>query len=149
MAFPAAVSKSELLCKKPLGYAVELVKAAKAEMTEEYIRSVADLMVTRGRPMYKTAANFVVSDTRLAGLEKVDIGWGLPAYAGPAATLPGMILYAKYKNGKGQEGIVAPVWLPRLAMERFELELKKMILLEPYYSIKFNTKAVNQIVSML
>ncbi|KAM1145388.1 hypothetical protein ACFX19_038043 [Malus domestica] len=43
-AFPAAVSKAEPLCKNPLGYALELVKKAKATMNEEYLRSVADLL---------------------------------------------------------------------------------------------------------
>ncbi|KAM1127395.1 hypothetical protein ACFX2B_036953 [Malus domestica] len=43
-AFPAAVSKAEPLCKNPMGYALELVKKAKATMNEEYLRSVADLL---------------------------------------------------------------------------------------------------------
>ena len=51
-AFPTVLSKAELLCKNPLGYALELVKKTKAEMSEEYIRSVADLMVIKGRPPY-------------------------------------------------------------------------------------------------
>ena len=98
--------------------------------------------------MYKTKGNFVVSDTRLVGLENVDFGWGLPAYAGPAMAFSGIIIYAKYKNGRGQEGIVVPICLPRLAMQRFESELKKMTRLEPY-STKFDTKGVYKIMSML
>lgn len=43
--FPAVCSRVDALCESPLGYAVELVKEAKAEVNEEYIRSVADLMV--------------------------------------------------------------------------------------------------------
>ncbi|XP_070679476.1 alcohol acyl transferase 1 allele GSa-like [Malus domestica] len=53
-AFPAAVSKAEPLCKNPLGYALELVRKAKATMNEEYLRSVADLLVLRGRPQYSS-----------------------------------------------------------------------------------------------
>ncbi|KAJ4719205.1 Benzyl alcohol O-benzoyltransferase [Melia azedarach] len=49
LAFPAVCSKAEVLCRSPLEYAVELVKKAKADMNEEYIRSVADLMVIKGR----------------------------------------------------------------------------------------------------
>ncbi|TQD98870.1 hypothetical protein C1H46_015513 [Malus baccata] len=41
-AFPAAVSKAELLCKNPRRYALELVKKAKATMNDEYLRSVAN-----------------------------------------------------------------------------------------------------------
>ncbi|KAL5766339.1 hypothetical protein ACOSP7_016956 [Xanthoceras sorbifolium] len=48
-AFLAACSKAGLLTKNPLGYAVELVKQANAQMSEEYIRSVADLMVITGQ----------------------------------------------------------------------------------------------------
>ena len=53
-AFPAAISEAGLLCRNPLGYALELIREAKARMNEEYIRSVVDLMVLKGRPMYRT-----------------------------------------------------------------------------------------------
>ncbi|KAK9270638.1 hypothetical protein L1049_026220 [Liquidambar formosana] len=37
--FPAVLSKAEMLCKNPLGYAGELVREAKAQMSEEYTGS--------------------------------------------------------------------------------------------------------------
>ena len=124
-AFPAAVSKAGDLCKNPLGYAVELVKKAKAEMNQEYIRSVADLMAIRGRPPYTVIENFLVSDTTSAGLEDVNFGWGCPEYAGPAMAFPRISYYVKNKN-KGEDGILVPMCLPFLAMERFQQELMIM-----------------------
>ncbi|KAH9741650.1 Hydroxycinnamoyltransferase13 [Citrus sinensis] len=63
--FSAVCSKAEQLCKNPIGYAVELVKKAKAQMNEEYIRSAGDLMVIKGRRIkFSTRGNFIVSDLR-------------------------------------------------------------------------------------
>ncbi|KAI7729765.1 hypothetical protein M8C21_003071 [Ambrosia artemisiifolia] len=42
--YPAAISKARDICNKPLGHALELVMKAKSEVTEEYMRSIADLM---------------------------------------------------------------------------------------------------------
>ncbi|KAL5538959.1 hypothetical protein UlMin_042998 [Ulmus minor] len=120
-AYPAAVTKAELLCKNPLGYAVELVHKAKAEMmnNEDYIRSVADLMVIKGRPLYVVNWHFI----RL-------MGWGSPVFAEPAKAFPLLSFYIKFKN-KGNNQIVVPICLPVLAMERFERELNKLIEKEP------------------
>ncbi|KAL6180908.1 hypothetical protein ACLB2K_047566 [Fragaria x ananassa] len=73
-AYPAAVSEVKQLCESPLGYAVELVMKAKAEVNEEYMRSVADLMVLRGRPPYTSMGNFLVSDNRHTGFGEVNLG---------------------------------------------------------------------------
>ncbi|GAY69424.1 hypothetical protein CUMW_271860 [Citrus unshiu] len=76
--FPAVCSRVDALCGSPLGYAVELVKEGKAKVSEEYIRSVADLMVTRGRPVPTTMGDlyFIVSDTTRTGFEEIDFGFG-------------------------------------------------------------------------
>ncbi|KAJ0084057.1 hypothetical protein Patl1_29412 [Pistacia atlantica] len=75
--YPALCSKADDLCRKPLEYAVELVKKAKAEINEEYVRSVADLMVIRGRPKYTSEGYFIVSLIILGlGLMRIDLGWG-------------------------------------------------------------------------
>ncbi|KAF3431809.1 hypothetical protein FNV43_RR26545 [Rhamnella rubrinervis] len=124
-AFPAAVSKAGDLCKYPLGYALELVKEAKAKMNnEEYIQSLADLTVIRGRPDH--TGNFLVADTSRIPLGELNFGWGVPVYGGPAEAFPRISLHAKYKNN-GEDGILALICLPFLAVERFEQELKKMI----------------------
>ncbi|XP_048320057.1 alcohol acyl transferase 1 allele GSd-like [Ziziphus jujuba] len=130
-AYPSAVSKAGILCRNPLGYAVELVKKAKSEMDEEYIRSVADLMVIRGRPPFKiTKRHLVVSDLTRSGLDKIDFGWGLPRHAGVAMGFPPISFFMNYKVG-GEDGVVMPIWLPLFSVERFRQEVKKMTIEDP------------------
>ncbi|KAK0605559.1 hypothetical protein LWI29_037286 [Acer saccharum] len=127
-AFPAACSKAEILCRNPLGYSVELVKQAKAQMNEEYIRSVADLMeITGRRTKYVTRGNFIVSDTTRSGMAELDLGWGNPLYGGPAGGISLISFYMKYRKSEGENGIVVPICLPLSAMDRFQGEIKKMI----------------------
>ncbi|KAM1061516.1 hypothetical protein ACFX2A_026537 [Malus domestica] len=126
-AFPTAVSKAEPLCKNPLGYALELVKKAKATMNEEYLRSVADLLVLRGRPQYSsTGSYFLVSDNTRAGFGDVNFGWGQPVFAGPAKALDLISFYVQHKNNT-EDGILVPLCLPSsAAMERFQQELERI-----------------------
>ncbi|KAF3447687.1 hypothetical protein FNV43_RR08390 [Rhamnella rubrinervis] len=124
-AFPAAVSEAGVLRKKSLGYAVELVKKAKAEMNEEYIRSVADLMVIRGRPPFIVRGNLIITDVASSKSADVDFGWGCPEYAGTAMAFPQISFQVKSRN-KEEDGIFVPICLPILAMIRFEQELKEM-----------------------
>ncbi|KAG5524580.1 hypothetical protein RHGRI_031298 [Rhododendron griersonianum] len=118
---PAVVSKAGKVCSFSLEYTVELVKMAKPQMTAEYIKSVADLMMIKGRPLYTMAGNFIVSDVRRLGVDTVDFGWGKPVYGGSAGAFPVSSFYMNFKDG-----IVVPICLPELVMERFEEELKKM-----------------------
>ncbi|KAF3449615.1 hypothetical protein FNV43_RR10346 [Rhamnella rubrinervis] len=124
--FPAAVSKAGDLFKKPLEYAVELVKNLKSEMNAEYIKSVADLTVIRGRPTFKIRGNFFVSDITKVGLGEVNFGWGYPEYAGTPLSYPRNCHYINHRNKSG-DGILVPLCLPSLAMVRFQQELKKII----------------------
>ncbi|KAG5524593.1 hypothetical protein RHGRI_031311 [Rhododendron griersonianum] len=113
IAYPAAVSKAGKVCSFPLEYAVELVKTAKPQMTAEYFRSVADLMVIKGRPLYTVAGNFIVVDVWRLGFETMDFGWGKPVYGGIAGAFPVISFYMNFKDG-----IVVPICLPEPVMER-------------------------------
>ncbi|KAJ6853227.1 putative benzyl alcohol O-benzoyltransferase [Iris pallida] len=130
-AFPVAVSRAGRLCGNPLGYAVELVRQAKSSVTEEYMRSVADLMVARGRPHFAVVRSYLVSDVTRAGFGDVDFGWGKAVYGGPAmggvGAIPGVAsFYIPFRDG-----IVVPVCLPGPAMKRFEEDIERLIKEEP------------------
>ena len=116
------------LSKTSIGYALDLVRKAKASMTEEYVQSTASLMVTRGRPLFTLPGTYIVSDLRRAGLEKVDFGWGDAIYGGVAKAVPEFAsFYIPLTNKKGEDGIVVPFCLPAPAMERFFKELEVML----------------------
>ncbi|KAI3828865.1 hypothetical protein L1987_02975 [Smallanthus sonchifolius] len=128
---PCVISKAKDLCNKPLDHALELVMKTKSSVTEEYVRSTADLMVVKGRPYFTTASTFIVSNLTRVGLNKVKFGWGEPLYAGlpnENPDLPGV--YSEYMpstNEIGESGIVVKIGLPIPAMEKFVKELNIML----------------------
>ncbi|KAL7000254.1 Benzyl alcohol O-benzoyltransferase [Sarracenia purpurea var. burkii] len=131
-AIPVAISTAGKLCQNPLGYALELVMKAKADVTEEYMRSLADLMVIKGRPHFAGVRTYLVSDVTRAGFEEVDFGWGKAVYGGPAkggvGVIPGVIsFYIPFTNKKGERGIIVPFCLPAPVMERFMTQLHSML----------------------
>ncbi|GFZ08600.1 hypothetical protein Acr_20g0004080 [Actinidia rufa] len=105
-AFLATVLRARMISTSPLEYVMEGVKKAKAIMTEEYLRSVADLMVTKGRPLYTVAGNYIVSDMTRVGLDTIDFGWGKLVYGGPAKAFPLISFYGGFKDNKGEDGTV-------------------------------------------
>ncbi|KAK9144088.1 hypothetical protein Sjap_003991 [Stephania japonica] len=138
--FPVAVGAAGEVRERGLEYAAERVRRAKGEVTEEYVRSVADLMVERGRPHFAVARTFLVSDVTRAGFGELDFGWGPAVYGGPAkggvGAIPGVAsFYIPFKkqggdhgdHGDQEEGIVVPMCLPGPAMDRFVVELEAII----------------------
>ncbi|KAL1300640.1 hypothetical protein HN51_045295 [Arachis hypogaea] len=131
-AFPVAVTSAGKLRENPLGYAVDLVRKAKADVTEEYMHSIADLMVLKGRPHFTVVRSYLVSDVTRAGFGEVDFGWGRAAYGGPAkggvGAIPGVAsFYIPFTNAKGEHGLVIPICLPSEAMDRFVQELETIL----------------------
>ncbi|XP_020236699.2 benzyl alcohol O-benzoyltransferase [Cajanus cajan] len=131
-AYPAAVTTARKLCENPFGHAVEMIKRVKKEVTEEYMHSVADLMVLKGRRMFtRTMRSCIVSDLTSIGLRDVDFGWGKAVSSGMAkggtGDFPGTTPFYAHKNAKGEEGVVVPLWLPAEAMSRFVKELDDMV----------------------
>nr|GFA20502.1 benzyl alcohol O-benzoyltransferase [Tanacetum cinerariifolium] len=128
--YPAAISTARDLVKKPLGYTLELVIKVKSYVTEEYMRSVADLMVTKGRPLFTIVQSYIVSDVTHAGFDNVDFGWGKATFAGPSragvGAFPSASFYTPFTNYKGESGIVVPICLSNVAMNKFEQELNNM-----------------------
>ncbi|EYU41386.1 hypothetical protein ABFS82_11G104900 [Erythranthe guttata] len=131
-AFPVAVAAAGELSTNPFEYALELIRKTKSDVTEEYMRSLADMMVIRGRPHFTVVRSYLVSDVTHAGFGDVDFGWGKAAYGGPAkggvGAIPGVAsFYIPFKNKNGENGIVVPVCLPADAMEVFVKELEMMV----------------------
>ncbi|KAM4075867.1 hypothetical protein ACJW30_12G021500 [Castanea mollissima] len=127
-AFSVALTTAGKLCENPLGYAVELVKKAKDNVTEEYMRSVSDLMVIKGRPHFYGVGSYVVSNVTRARFGEVDYGWGKSVYGGPVkgevGAIPGVSCFQiPGKNSKGENGIMVPISMPVQAMERFLKQL--------------------------
>ncbi|XP_071721318.1 benzyl alcohol O-benzoyltransferase-like [Rutidosis leptorrhynchoides] len=127
-AFPVAISTAKDICNKTLGFSLELIVKAKSTVTKEYMRSIADLMVIKGRPPLKLSESYSVSDVTRAGFDRVDFGWGKPAYGGTVVGASRIYsIYLRSKNHKGESGIVVPICLPEVTMEKFIRELNSML----------------------
>ncbi|KAH0647225.1 hypothetical protein KY290_035137 [Solanum tuberosum] len=117
---PAAISKAGLLCSNPLTYAVEMIKKLKDHMNEEYIKSLTDLIVIKGRPELSKSWNFIISDNRSFGFDKYDFGWGEPIFGGVPKAVSLISFGVPVKNDNGEKGILIAISLPPLAMKKFQ-----------------------------
>ncbi|XWS57989.1 hypothetical protein CRYUN_Cryun09bG0220600 [Craigia yunnanensis] len=131
--FPAAMTTAKKLGQNPLGYALELVKQAKATVTEEYVKSVASLMVIRGKRLHfpTVIGSYIISDVTKCGFGDVDFGWGKAAFAGPAKGVGVISFFIQAKNKKGEVGTLVAICLPAPAMERFGKELDNLLKGQP------------------
>lgn len=131
-ALSAAVATAEDVACKPFGYALDLLRKAKENVTTEFIKSLADLMVIKGRPHYTFRGSYSVSDSSRVGFENVDFGWGKAIFGGPAkgdiGVVPGYTsVYVSCMNKRGQKGVAIPISLPQKAMKRFEVEIDSIL----------------------
>ncbi|OMP11162.1 Transferase [Corchorus olitorius] len=127
--YPAAKATSKQLCQNPLAYAVELVKHAKASVTEEYVKSVASLMVIKGKKLkFPMHGSFLLSDLKNMGFKEVDFGWDKAEFAGVAKAVGPISFVNSAKDKKGEVGVVVSICLPAPVMERFVKELEKMLM---------------------
>ncbi|XP_030501838.2 alcohol acyl transferase 1 allele RGa isoform X2 [Cannabis sativa] len=125
-AYPAVMSKAEVLCKSSLGDVVELIKKAKEQVNVEYMKSVADLMVIRGRPRFSELGNFIVSDNTRLGFDQIDFGWGLPRFAGAATCFSMIISCLVSLEQEGEKGISVAIAFPtELAAQTFQREIDR------------------------
>lgn len=132
VAYVAAVSNADDLCQNPLGHPLDLILKAKAEVNCEYMQSVADFMVLQRWPHFKMARSYIVSDLTNAKFEDVDFGWGKAIYGGladgGAGSNPAVFsVYISFTNAKGEKGITVPVCLLVPTMEKFVIEIEKII----------------------
>ncbi|XP_058104015.1 benzyl alcohol O-benzoyltransferase-like [Magnolia sinica] len=130
----AATSPASKLCQNPLGYAVELVKNAKSDVTQESIQSMADLMVIkRRRPYFTLPGTYIVSNVTRVAFMDVDFGWGKAVYGGLARgivydNIPDISsFHLRFRNAEGEDRIMVSICLPQPAMERFVAEFESMM----------------------
>ncbi|KAD3337449.1 hypothetical protein E3N88_32969 [Mikania micrantha] len=101
-AYLVAISTARDLSNKQLGHTLEILKKTKESVTEEYMRSLVDITVIKGRPLCTVVRSYYVSDVTCVAFDVVDFGWGKPAYGGPAeGGISFMSFYVPSKNHKG------------------------------------------------
>lgn len=115
------------LCGNPLGYALDLVRKAKLEVTDECVKSTVDFLASRKWPSLVVDRTYIVSDITSVGDDKIDFGWG--KRMGGGIPMAGDIMsklisyFTKCKNADGEDCIVVPMYLPSITMDRFAAEI--------------------------
>ena len=88
--------------------------------------------MSKGRPRTTIVQSFVVSNTARVGFRDVDYEWGKAISGGVAnifenQSTSATSFYIGAMNSKGEDGIMVPMCLPTLAMERFVQELNNIL----------------------
>nr|GLL44325.1 methanol O-anthraniloyltransferase-like [Ipomoea trifida] len=124
----SATSTAKLLCDSPITYAIQLIREAKNKVNADYVKSVIDFMVTRGRPRMSVLRNMLVSDISRIGMQKIDFGWGDAIYAGASIAAYGVTFLERPKSSDSttEKSILVPISLPHVYMQIFTHEFKKM-----------------------
>nr|AAL01166.1 Putative hsr201 hypersensitivity-related protein [Oryza sativa Japonica Group]AAN11202.1 Putative hsr201 hypersensitivity-related protein [Oryza sativa Japonica Group]AAP52016.1 Transferase family protein [Oryza sativa Japonica Group] len=121
------------LCGLPLAHAVELVRRRKFAVTDEYMRSMLDMLARRSRPFFNLDWTFVVADAGGLGRSMGEaatatvgrwerVGGGITA-AGQVIAASLYSCYERCRRGAGEEAAVVSMCLPAPAMERFAREI--------------------------
>ncbi|KAE8702334.1 putative cellulose synthase A catalytic subunit 3 [Hibiscus syriacus] len=122
--FPAAMTTVGKLVPNPLGYAVKLVKQVKASVTMEYAKSVAALMVSRGKQLHfpKVMGTYGISDITKMGYEDVDFGWGRLCLQGQQKLQVNQLFHTKQEQERRSWSFGANLFASS-SHERFAREL--------------------------
>lgn len=127
LVLPVAETLVADLCGNPLEYAVQLVRKAKFNVTDEYIKSTVDMIASRKWPSLVVDRTYVVSDITTIGEDKIDFGWGKRVGGGipMAGDIMSKLLsyFMKCKNADGEDCVVVPMYLPSIIMDRFAMEI--------------------------
>uniref|UniRef100_A0A0E0J0L8 Uncharacterized protein n=1 Tax=Oryza nivara TaxID=4536 RepID=A0A0E0J0L8_ORYNI len=127
LVLPVAETLVADLCGNPLEYAVQLVRKAKFNVTDEYIKSTVDMIASRKWPSLIVDRTYIVSDITTIGEDKIDFGWGKRVGGGipMAGDIMSKLLsyFMKCKNADGEDCVVVPMYLPSIIMDRFATEI--------------------------
>ncbi|KAI3944223.1 hypothetical protein MKW98_016453 [Papaver atlanticum] len=141
LGYVMAYSTAENLCKNSLGYTLDLVINSKSKflntetagdknttMKKKMFRSWTDLMTNYALE----GSHYFITDVTRARFAEVDYGWGKAVYGAPIILydLPypeERSFYIPYENIKGEYGICVPVCFPHESMERFVVEIGRMV----------------------
>eukprot|EP00253_Pinus_taeda_P024962 PITA_24962 len=120
ISFACAQAKARDLTHQPLSFVVNLINEAKRRIDEKYVRSQIDLTEVKGRPHFAFGGAYFITDVSKIEYAEADFGWGKAVYGGFASGVTFGVSNFSVPLMKHFQGIVAPVCLPPVAMEKFE-----------------------------
>ncbi|KAI3831689.1 hypothetical protein MKW92_017509 [Papaver armeniacum] len=152
LGYVMAYSTAEKLCKNSLEYTLDLVINSKNKFLDT--ETVGDKNTTMKKKMFTSwtdlmtnyaleGSHYFITDVTRARFAEVDYGWGKAVYGAPVILydLPypeERSFYIPYEKNKGEYGICVPICFPHESMERFVVEVERMISEPP---VKWNNES--------